>query len=133
MKDDGTSPALRSPLGRVRHLGSARKGTEHWIAQRVTSIALLPLTVWFLASMVTLAGASYIETVLWLSHPLNAVLMLALLGLTFHHTAAGLQVVVEDYVRPESRKLAVILAIRAVCWLGFLAAALAVLRVALSH
>lgn len=132
MRDAGTSPALRSALGRVRHLGSAKKGTEHWIAQRVTSIALLPLTVWFVISMVALAGASYIETVLWLAHPWNAVLMLALLALTFHHTAAGLQVVVEDYVRPESRKLAVILGIRGLCWLGFLATTLAVLRVALS-
>ncbi len=132
MNKETSTSALRSPLGRVRHLGSAKKGTEHWIGQRATSVALLPLTVWFLISMVMLAGASYVETVLWLAHPLNAVLMLALLALTFHHTAAGLQVVVEDYLRPESRKLAVILAIRGVCWLGFLATALAVLRVALS-
>jgi len=132
MNKETSTTALRSDLGRVRHLGSAKKGTEHWIGQRVTSLALLPLTVWFLASMVTLGGASYVETVLWLAHPLNAMLMLALLALTFHHTASGLQVVVEDYVRPERWKIAAILGIRGLCWLGFLATLLAVLRVALS-
>lgn len=132
MNKDTSATALRSSLGRVRYLGSAKKGTEHWVSQRVTSIALLPLTVWFVISMVALAGASYVETVLWLAHPLNAVLMIALLGLTFHHTASGLQVVVEDYLRPERWKIAAILAIRGLCWIGFLATAFAVLRVALS-
>ena len=95
---------MRTPLGRVRGLGSAKSGTHHWWMQRVTSIALLPLTLWFVVSMLSLAGASFAQTRAFLAWPVNAVLMLALIGLTFHHIAAGLQVVVEDYVRKDMQR-----------------------------
>lgn len=121
---------LRSPLGRVRGLGSAKGGTHHWWMQRVTSIALLPLTIWFALAAASLAGASYIDTVAWIGQPWNAVLLLALIGLTFHHTAAGLQVVAEDYAKPEWAKVGGILAIKAICMLLALASALAVLKIA---
>lgn len=126
--DTGTQ--LRSPLGRVRGLGSARGGTRHWWLQRVTSLALLPLTLWFAVSAASLAGASHDRVTGWIGDPVNAVLLLAAIGLTFHHTAAGLQVVVEDYARPEWAKVGGILAIKAICWLLALASALAVLRIA---
>jgi succinate dehydrogenase / fumarate reductase membrane anchor subunit len=128
-KDGVTQTALRSPLGRVRGLGSARSGTRHWWMQRVTSIALLPLTIWFVFSAVGLAGASYVETVLWIARPLNAVLLLALIGLTFHHMAAGLQVVAEDYVRPETTRTFVVLSIKGACALLALACVVAVVRI----
>lgn len=129
-KDGITQTSLRSPLGRVRGMGSAKGGTHHWWMQRVTSIALLPLTLWFVASMIGLAGASYLETLLWIAQPVNAVLLLVLIGLTFHHMASGLQVVVEDYVRDELRRLAYILLIKAAALLMALASAFAVLRIA---
>lgn len=122
--------SLRSPLGRVRGLGSAKGGTHHWWMQRVTSMALLPLTIWFALSAASLAGASYIETIAWIGRPWNAVLLLATIGLSFHHTAAGLQVIIEDYANLEWVKVGGILAIRAICWLLALASALAVLRIA---
>lgn len=122
--------SLRSPLGRVRGLGSAKGGTHHWWLQRVTSIALLPLTIWFALAAASLAGASYIDTLAWMGRPWNAVLLLATIGLSFHHTAAGLQVVVEDYAKPEWVKMAGILAINAICVLLALASALAVLKIA---
>ncbi|NDG49606.1 MAG: succinate dehydrogenase, hydrophobic membrane anchor protein [Rhodospirillales bacterium] len=126
-----TNPAvMRTPLGRVRGLGSAKSGTHHWWMQRVTSIALLPLTLWFVVSMLSLAGASYAQTRAFLAWPVNAVLMLALIGLTFHHIAAGLQVVVEDYVRKEMQRIAALLVIKGGCWLMALVCAFAVLRVA---
>lgn len=131
VKDSVTQTALRTPLGRVRGLGSARGGTHHWWMQRVTSIALLPLTIWFVFSAVGLAGAGYAETRAFISAPLNAVLLLALVGLTFHHMAAGLQVVVEDYMRGEFARMATVLAIKGVALLMALASALAVLRIAL--
>ncbi len=131
VKDSVTQSALRTPLGRVRGLGSARGGTHHWWMQRVTSIALLPLTIWFVFSAVGLAGAGYAETRAFIGAPLNAVLLLALIGLTFHHMAAGLQVVVEDYMRGEFARMATILAIKGVALLMALASALAVLRIAL--
>ncbi|MBU8537068.1 succinate dehydrogenase, hydrophobic membrane anchor protein [Falsiroseomonas tokyonensis] len=121
---------LRTPLGRVRGSGSAKSGTHHWWMQRVTSLALLPLTIWFIVSLATSAGLTHLEAAAWIGHPVNAVLLLALIGLTFHHTAAGLQVVLEDYAKPEWVKIASILAVKAVCALLALAAALAVLRLA---
>jgi succinate dehydrogenase / fumarate reductase membrane anchor subunit len=121
---------LRSPLGRVRGLGSAKGGTHHWWMQRVTSMALLPLMLWFALSAASLAGASYAETVAWIGRPWNAVLLLASIGLAFHHTAAGMQVIIEDYARPEWVKMAGILAVKAICLLLALASALAVLRIA---
>jgi succinate dehydrogenase / fumarate reductase membrane anchor subunit len=121
---------LRSPLGRVRGLGSAKGGTHHWWLQRVTSIALLPLTIWFALAAASLAGASYIDTVAWIGRPWNAVLLLATIGLTFHHTASGLQVVMEDYANVEWVKVGGILAIKAICMMLALASALAVLKIA---
>lgn len=129
-KDTISQTALRSPLGRVRGMGSAKSGTHHWWMQRVTSIALLPLTLWFVVSMISLAGASYLETLLWIAQPMNAVLMLVLIGLTFHHMAAGLQVVVEDYVRDEFKRIAFVLIIKAASLLMALASGFAVLRIA---
>lgn len=121
---------LRSPLGRVRGLGSARGGTHHWWLQRVTSVALLPLTIWFALAAASLAGASHAETIGWIGRPWNAVLLLATIGLTFHHTASGLQVVLEDYAKPEWVKMGGILAMKAICVLLALASALAVLKIA---
>jgi succinate dehydrogenase / fumarate reductase, membrane anchor subunit len=128
--DYADNTTMRSPLGRVRGLGSARGGTHHWWMQRVTSAALLPLTIWFALAAASLAGASHEETVAWIGRPWNAVLLLATIGLTFHHTASGLQVILEDYVNQEWARMGGILAIKAICVLLALASALAVLRIA---
>jgi len=128
--DTARNTTLRSPLGRVRGLGSARGGTHHWWLQRVTSAALLPLTLWFALSAASLAGAPYEATRDWIAHPVNAVLLLASIALAFHHTAAGLQVIIEDYVKQEWTKVGSILAVKAICWLLAIASAFAVLRIA---
>jgi len=122
--------SLQSPLGRVRGSGSAKQGSHHWMMQRVTSIALLPLTIWFIASLATNAGMTHGEALLWIGTPFNAVLLLALIALTFHHTASGLQVIIEDYTNQEWLKIGGILAVKGACWLLGIAAALAVLRIA---
>ena len=119
-----------TPLGRVRGLGSAKSGVQHWWLQRVSSAALLPLTLWFVFSAAGLAGASHAETVAWIGRPLNAVLLLATIGIAFQHTASGMQVIVEDYANSEWAKLGLILAAKAICVLLALASALAVLRIA---
>jgi succinate dehydrogenase / fumarate reductase membrane anchor subunit len=121
---------LRSPLGRVRGLGSAKSGVHHWWMQRVTSIALLPLSIWLVFALAGMAGAGHAEAVAWIGRPLNAVLLLAFLAAAFHHTAAGVQVIVEDYANSEWAKMATILAMKGLCVLLWLAASLAVLRVA---
>lgn len=130
-----TSPArqatLRSPLGRVRGTGPARSGSRHWWMQRVTSIALLPLTIWFILSLASSAGMSHGQARAWIGSPVNAVLLLALIGLTFHHIAAGLQVIIEDYIRHDWLRIAALLAVKAGCWLLAIVGVLAVLRIAL--
>ncbi|MCS6933168.1 MAG: succinate dehydrogenase, hydrophobic membrane anchor protein [Acetobacteraceae bacterium] len=121
---------LQTPLGRVRGLGSARSGTHHWWMQRVTSIALVPLVVWFAAAAIGLAGAGYEASAAFVADPVNAVLLLLLVGVTLHHLAAGLQVVIEDYVRAEGVRLAAVWGVKAACLVLGLFAAVAILRIA---
>ena len=89
---------MRSPLGRARGLGSAQAGAAHWWAQRLTALALVPLTLWFICAMVRMIGATRDDIVFWMAGPLPIVLMIALVIATFHHLQLGLQVVIEDYV-----------------------------------
>jgi succinate dehydrogenase / fumarate reductase membrane anchor subunit len=130
MSDNSIKFPMRTPLGRVRNLGSAKGGTHHWWMQRVTSIALLPLTLWFVFSAASLAGHSFEATQAWIARPFNAVLLLATIGLSFYHAAIGVQVVIEDYTRGELVRQAGILAVKGLCWILALAAGLAVLRIA---
>jgi succinate dehydrogenase / fumarate reductase membrane anchor subunit len=120
---------LRSPLGRALGLGSAKEGAEHWWGQRLTALALIPLSLWFVVSVLTHLGADYVEFGAWLDDPVTAALMVLTVGVTFHHTNGGLQVVIEDYVHNEWAKLAAVIAVRFACF--FLAAAgiLAVLKI----
>jgi succinate dehydrogenase / fumarate reductase membrane anchor subunit len=122
---------LRSPLGRVRGLGSAKSGTQAWWMQRVTSIALLPLTIWLVFSLACMAGASFGEARAWVARPLNAALLLAFLAASFHHSAAGIREVIEDYVKPEFARMGSILVVKGLCVLLWLVSSLAVLRIAI--
>jgi succinate dehydrogenase / fumarate reductase membrane anchor subunit len=129
----GTPPVdmLRSPLARARGLGSARAGSGQWWSQRLTSLALVPLTFWFIFSVIHLAGASHQEVAGWLSAPLSLGLMLALIAATFHHLQLGLQVVIEDYVHDERLKMPSVLAVKALCVLLALVCIVSVLKVGL--
>jgi succinate dehydrogenase / fumarate reductase membrane anchor subunit len=122
----------RSQLGRVRGLGAARAGVEHWWRARVAAIALVPLSLWFVVSVLSMLGADQVVVAAWVGHPLNAVLLLALVVMTFHHTALGLQVVYEDYIDSTGLRTAVTLATNGSCLLLGLMAVLAVLKLALA-
>jgi len=122
---------LRSPLGRARGLGSARAGSRDWWLSRLTSLALVPLTIWFIFSVIHLTGASHQVVIDWLSSPVSLVLMLSLIVATFHHMQLGLQVVIEDYVHQDGAKLGAILAAKAACVLLALACIVAVLKIGL--
>lgn len=122
----------RSPLGRARGLGSARAGSKHWWAQRLTSVALVPLTLWFIWSMLRLTGASQTDIADWLASPVRLALMLALIAATFHHLQLGLQVVIEDYVPQEGVKLAAVLAVKGLCVLLALICAISALALGLN-
>lgn len=104
--------SMRSALGRVRGLGSAKSGTGHWWSQRLSAIALVPLTLWFIGSLVVLAGASHAEIVAWVSSPIVASLLVLLVATTFYHSYLGLQVVIEDYVHNEPLKLATLIVVQ---------------------
>jgi len=106
---------MRSPLGRARGLGSAREGVESWWLERVTAVALIPLTLWFVGSLVALTGSDYTRLVTWLKAPLDALLMVLLLIALFSHLALGLRVVIEDYVH-SGAKIAVLVAVRLLCF-----------------
>lgn len=100
---------FRTPLSRARGLGSAKSGAHHWWMQRVTAVALVPLSIWFVASLIVLATADHATVVEWLRSPLVAILCCALVVATFYHGQLGMQVVLEDYVHAEALKLAGIL------------------------
>jgi succinate dehydrogenase / fumarate reductase membrane anchor subunit len=122
--------ALRSTLGRVRGLGSAKEGVNHWWAQRTTAVALVPLALWFVAGVIALIGADYATAARWFKSPVNATLMVLLIVATFYHAALGLQVVLEDYVHHEGRKIASIMIVKGLAALLGLLAAIAILKLA---
>ena len=122
--------SLQSPLGRVRGLGSAKNGTHHWWIQRVTAVALVPLTLWFAVSMIKMTGAAHSDAIAWVQSPFNAIMLLLLIIATFHHMQLGLQVVIEDYIHSEGTKLVLLLAQKLVSFALAIAAGFAVLKIA---
>ena len=101
---------MRTPLARVRGLGSAKKGTEHFFMQRVTALANVPLTLFLVGALVVHAGADYTTMTAFLGNPLVGVVMLLLIVSACYHMKLGLQVVIEDYVHGEATKLLAIIA-----------------------
>jgi succinate dehydrogenase / fumarate reductase membrane anchor subunit len=126
------APDNRSPLARVAGLGSAKTGVEHWWAQRVSAVALVPLTLWFVAALMAHVGSDYDTATAWLRTFPAATLMILLLATLFYHAALGLQVVIEDYVH-SSMKFAAIVVVRLACLALAVAGIVAVLRIALTH
>lgn len=119
--------SLRSPLARVTGLGSAKDGTRHWWMQRVTAIALVPLTVWFVVSLAALTGADHARVTEWLGAPLPALLMILFLVTSLYHLKLGIQVVIEDYVHTKWLEIALLLLNTFACILVGAASVLAVL------
>lgn len=107
---------LRTPLGRARGLGSAKNGLHHWWVQRLTALALVPLTVWFVASIVGLVGASYEDVRLWLQGPVNVTAMVLFLAVALHHAHLGVQVVLEDYVASHGLRVASVIIVKLLCY-----------------
>jgi succinate dehydrogenase / fumarate reductase, membrane anchor subunit len=100
----------RSPVGRVIGYGSTGEGLGHWMKERVTALALVPLGIWFVVSAVSLSGAGYDDVRNWLASPWNATLMILTVALSFWHAQLGIQVVIEDYVHGGIAKPAALLA-----------------------
>ena len=123
--------SIRTPLARVRGLGAAKDGTHHWWLQRVTAVILIPLTLWFVISLLSVSRADYTTFQQWLSNPIRAGLMVTLLVAMFYHASLGMQVIYEDYVRPEGAKIAALLVTQFVLFLLGAISVIAVLKVAL--
>ena len=121
---------MRSSLGRVLGLGSAKEGVEHWWRQRTTALLLVPLTLWFVIAVIGHVGADRTAMVVWMHNPPAAVVAILLIAATFYHAALGLQVVIEDYVHGEAAKLATLLVMRLLCIVFVLRGVLAVLTLA---
>jgi len=125
--------SFRTPLARARGLGSAGEGTGHWWAQRLTAIALVPLCLWFVAGILGLIGAGHGAAVAWIASPFNAILLALLIFAVFHHGQLGLQVVIEDYVHTEWRKIALIVCVKFAALILGLAALFAIGRIAFGN
>ena len=95
---------MRTPLAKIQHLGSAKSGTRDHSRQRLTALAIAPLAIFFLVSVVALAGADYETARRYLGHPLVSILLLALIGAVVVHMRIGMQIVIEDYVHGEGLK-----------------------------
>jgi len=104
--------ALLTPLARVLGLGSAKEGVGHWWWQRMTAIAMVPLGIWFVLSLISLVGTEYEAATAWLQSPLNAALFLFFVLAVYWHAALGLQVVVEDYIHTEWLKMTLLISIK---------------------
>jgi succinate dehydrogenase / fumarate reductase membrane anchor subunit len=105
-----TGSRLRTPLARVRGLGSAKSGTDHFWRQRLTAVANVPLTIAFVLIVVSLLGRNQAGAQRILGSPLVAIVILLFIGSVTYHMRIGMQVVIEDYVHGETSKLALIMA-----------------------
>ncbi len=106
---------MRSPLGRVRGLGSAKEGTGHWFSEKLTALALVPLSVWFVAAVLGGIGADYATLKAWMSVPGNMTMMILLIVAFFWHAYLALGTVIEDYVHYKPAHLGGLIAVKFVC------------------
>jgi succinate dehydrogenase / fumarate reductase membrane anchor subunit len=121
----------RTPRARVEGLGAARAGTQHFLHQRITAIALVPLSIWFVFAGLGLVGANLAEVMVFLGEPLNAVLMFGFLIAALYHMSLGMQIIIEDYVHREGAKIALLILNRLAMWAIGAVAGFALLKIAL--
>ena len=126
---NNTPPSMRTPMAKVRHLGSAKSGTGHAWHMRATSIALVPLTIAFVWLVLSLVGKDYNVVRTKLGSPFPAILMLLFLVSSIYHMKLGMQTIIEDYVHGEHCKTWILLANAFFCYAIGLACVYAVLRI----
>jgi succinate dehydrogenase / fumarate reductase membrane anchor subunit len=123
---------FKTDHNRARGLGAAKHGAGAWINERITAMALAPLSLWAVFAGVGLARADFSGATAWMGHPLNAVLLLLLIAISFVHMHAGMRVVIEDYIHTPLAKASCLLVNLFVCGLFGALAVFAVLKVALA-
>lgn len=122
---------MRSSLAKARGLGPSKSGgVGHWWSQRLTSLALVPLTLWFVMSAIGLIGADHAAYTGWLQEPGTTLLMVLTVITLFYHIEQGLQVVIEDYIHGEGAKLSVLILAKAFAYISGIASLIAIFSVA---
>ncbi len=121
---------FRTPLGRARGLGSAKSGVGHFIGERVSSVALVPLVLWAMWAAMGLAGGSFTDAVAWVRSPVNASLTILLTLTSFYHMQLGMRVIIEDYIEKQATKAALLLLNLFFCCAAAVLTVLSVLKVA---
>jgi succinate dehydrogenase / fumarate reductase membrane anchor subunit len=122
---------LRTPLARIEGLGAAKSGTQHFWHQRMTAVALVPLTVWFVASALAYVGADQGAVAAYFAEPVNAVPMFLFVIASTYHMSLGVQTIIEDYVHQEGQKIAALMLNRFAAWAIGAASSFALIKMAL--
>jgi succinate dehydrogenase / fumarate reductase membrane anchor subunit len=122
--------SLRSPLGVVSGLGSAKGGAHHWWLQRLTSIALVPLTIWFAVSILSLPSLDHVTVTAWMAQSWTALLLIVLVLVATYHSQLGVRVVIEDYVHNTGMKTLTLVTVTFTHALLAVAGVFAILKVA---
>ncbi len=120
---------MRTPLSRVKGLGSAKEGTHHFWHQRLSAVALVPLSLWFMYSMVNLGGAEHAAVVSWMGQTHVAVLLISFVLSLFYHAQLGMQVVVEDYMHVEWQKVTGLIVVKFIAVIAGLTSILSILNI----
>lgn len=123
--------SMNTPISKVRGLGSAGSGTHHWWMQKIAAVALIPLTIWFVASIVQMTHTDYFTVRAWMASPVSATLMLLYIVIGLYHLCLGLQEVVEDYITEGGIKIFLRLAILFGCTVIAVGSVFSVLKIAL--
>jgi len=123
--------STQTPLARVEGLGAAHAGTRHFWRQRVSAVALIPLSIWFVYAALAMVGAEHETVVAFLHQPANAIAMALFVIAVLHHSVLGLQVVVEDYVHTEGWKIALFLFSQLFAWILGAVSLFALVKIAL--
>ncbi len=133
MSNKWEATAFKSPMSRVGGLGSAHAGVHHWLHQKITALANIPLVLWAVWSVMTLAaaGASYDIVRGFFAQPVNGILMVLFLLSVFYHAALGIQVVIEDYIHCEKTKMISSMIVKLVLFALCVASVFSALKLAL--
>ena len=118
---------LVTKIKKVKGLGSAKDGTSHFLAQRVTGVALVGLVLWFMFSLTKIYGLEFLEIKAWVKNPVNAFLLITMFPILFYHSKLGFAEVVEDYVHNEFNKIFLLIAAKIFFFFLTVASVLAVL------
>ncbi len=124
--------SLLTPFKRASGLGNTRDGVHHWWMERITSVALVPLTLWVAFAVAAHAGESYASVAAWFAQPFTTTMLTLFVFTATFHASQGLTVVIEDYVHHHGIKVAALLAVKLVLVLLGTSSILSILRVAFS-